>query len=317
MQGTNATTQDLAQEIIDLILDEVAFQTTDHEQRMATLLACSLVCRAFHSRSRRHALAHLRFTLDSLGDERASKLSKVIKKHPHLVLGIQSFTFIIPPRLDAENQSSSLTNGLFSGLYRKMRQSVSYVSPSNQGGLHSLLNSLDQAESLQTLGVIGPSNGHRWSAQLSTYLLTLLLKHPVTSVCMANMRRVPRFILQTLLTASTSLRQLKFSNISFEFFGAANTQGDIISPTSRSPVQELELLDFLPQELIHLVQDCCYSPAFPRLRRLVLSIPFQDLSNQLGDFLQSEMPRLEVLELRGTDVACEYQRPNGHLLCYL
>jgi len=70
----------LPQELIELILDEVASQKSQKEW-MNTLVSCSFVSRSFYAAARRNLFADIDFKLDKNLRNRARRLHKILLKH--------------------------------------------------------------------------------------------------------------------------------------------------------------------------------------------------------------------------------------------
>ncbi|KAF8898049.1 hypothetical protein CPB84DRAFT_1180128 [Gymnopilus junonius] len=108
------TSTHLPQEIIDLIIDEVAC----HGSR-ATLKTCSVVSMAFYLASRKHLFSDISFLVDTSCQTRAAELIKVLQNNDaYLIPAIRSLNLKfdmagLPP--PAHSSSRGILYNKFSG----------------------------------------------------------------------------------------------------------------------------------------------------------------------------------------------------------
>ena len=111
----------LPQEIVNLIVDEVASQNSPE-----TLRSCALVSRSFSSPSRRELFSEIKIDVDETIQPRAKRLLKVLKRgqNVHLMAFIRSLKiFLVSPQLEQRPSASS------SSIFRQMATSISRNFP--------------------------------------------------------------------------------------------------------------------------------------------------------------------------------------------
>ncbi|KAF8876284.1 hypothetical protein CPB84DRAFT_414903 [Gymnopilus junonius] len=117
----------LPQEIVDLIIDAVAYSFFLDEDITRALLLCSLVRKPFHHAARRHLFSNIRFVMDDYANERATNLRRVLthKSNEDLLLRVRSVA-LVPERYDGP-----------------LNQRILRSRKEGQGGLSNLHKTLD------------------------------------------------------------------------------------------------------------------------------------------------------------------------------
>ena len=118
---SNPTTPILPQEIINLIVDEVASQNSPE-----TLRSCALVSRSFSSPSRRQLFSEIEIDVDETLQPRAKRLLKVLKhgQNVDLMVFIRSLkVFLVSPQLEQRQPAPS------SSIFSQMATSISRKFP--------------------------------------------------------------------------------------------------------------------------------------------------------------------------------------------
>ncbi|KAF8960214.1 hypothetical protein BDZ97DRAFT_1922304 [Flammula alnicola] len=126
----------LPQEVINLIIDEIASEWTSDGNLSSALQACSLVSRAFHSQSQRHLFSHIEFEVDDLAQTRAVQLISILE-HPdgeNLLSIIRSIAVFVDTRSSKPltEKASDVTRAAPLNLYERSRDAV-LDAPENSG----------------------------------------------------------------------------------------------------------------------------------------------------------------------------------------
>ncbi|PPQ66531.1 hypothetical protein CVT26_009504 [Gymnopilus dilepis] len=319
-RGSRPTTSGLPQEIIDLIVDEVASQKDNYEARIAALLSFSLVSRAFHSRSRECLFSDIRLSVNQDSERRAEKLRKVLssKKNTSLSSRIRSleYTFPLPPPLynlpPIPRVIELLGLGIFWPRLWHRWQDVRKLLAPRRKIFFDLLHVLSKEAPLEAFGIVGQNDVYRWDPRLDVPLTHMLRGEFLRSLHLISVYNLPRAIMKTIFSSS-NVQDLKLADISFEFLSWQLPPSDeVLVTTPISRITELQITDVLLQDLFYTFQLPNGRPAFPSVRRLVLSFPSTD---RLDDILwlasSRHLPRLDSLEFRGQELDVHYFSPDN------
>ncbi|KDR70168.1 hypothetical protein GALMADRAFT_159992 [Galerina marginata CBS 339.88] len=281
-------TRVLPQELINLILDKLAFQMPD-EESLYTLRACSLVSRSFHSESRRHIFSEIEFIIDENTQKRASKLRSVLKyKNAELASVTRTLKLVLPFHVamgGAQNNSTRSTFLMKLGV--KENGWLKLVDVLKSSNLESLTVAVRARSSYQQLVNIYMDPG----------FFQICSKHNLKSLRLVNIGNVPASLIIEAFS-SFYLSNLELCNISITAQDeSSRSLSDQHSKNILSKINRLEMrrvLCLVPSQVSALFK--CLN--FPLLQTLVVSVPcYPEAAKELWDFIQGVAPTLATLEL--------------------
>ncbi|KDR74444.1 hypothetical protein GALMADRAFT_585719 [Galerina marginata CBS 339.88] len=311
MKSLTQADSTLPQEIVNLIIDEVANNLKPEREALAALRACSLVSKSFHYPSRRYLFSEIKFIADGFAQKRAARLVQTLNRRSNgdLVLNVRSVTFVldIPPTL-IQLRYRYQKKGL-RGLFSRWQWQQKFLGVKKRFGLLEsrvlkLLEVLDHSE-LEHFGLVAQAQVLDWGiGNLVTVpaFLQIFSNPNLNSLHFMNITNIPESII-TDAFFSTNLKELVLCNLttkrSSSIFSGATTPA--LANLLRLEMKRVSytalfsiLIPFLPPS-----SPSPYSQIrFAHLKTLSVSIPNGSTeTDALWEFILGVSPTLETLAL--------------------
>ncbi|KAF8966462.1 hypothetical protein BDZ97DRAFT_1917565 [Flammula alnicola] len=209
----------LPQEVIDLIIDDIA-----SKKERYILRTCALVSTAFYIRCRTHLFTEIEFIADSSIQRRAGRLCKIFKRNPSLVSELRAFKLVIRGAANqvegmiSEVQESQVGRVILFAILFVLGFDAVKVSLAKTVHFFKLLRTISHAP-LRTFSVIGEL-GHEfdWSLfneKTEAHLLAIRSNPSLETLELANLSNLPGSVI-TGTPGPHNLRRLIFRNCTFE-----------------------------------------------------------------------------------------------------
>ncbi|KAF8960229.1 hypothetical protein BDZ97DRAFT_1922315 [Flammula alnicola] len=292
----------LPQEIINLIVDEVAVDSKTDKDSLDALRACSLVSRSFHCHSRRHLFSHIEFLGNKSGQKRAGRLVKILENRANtdLVAGIRSLTLVLdmnsnwPPAMLHPDRLYSRSRKLYLRVTSKLGR--------REDNLLKLLDILSRA-SLEIFALEAQGGSLDWisvNARAKAIFLAIRSNPSLNSLRLSSIINLDP-VLVAGEAPSNNLRELTLSNVGP--LSASGLPSRILPPSSNNlaGIERLDLLNTPHSYIFPLPSPPSASPShyLPRLKSLVIDFPLSDVVlDGLWKFILQFSPTLESLDIR-------------------
>ncbi|KAF8966474.1 hypothetical protein BDZ97DRAFT_686035 [Flammula alnicola] len=307
----------LPQEIIDLIIDNVASMKDKNYLR-----ACALVSRAFLGRSRHHLFMNIEVVVDGSTQKRSGRLRKVLQSNPTLVLGIRSFRIYIPNTPPKSKLERKILRTRLVWLYRHTYTKM-VVFGRKLGLLRNhflwLLQTISRAP-VETLAVKVEPPTLDWnvfSKKMRALLLTIRSNSSLKTLELSSLHDLPASMILATLGNGNTLQNLLLHSCAIAPWGTplfkSDLFGNFVIPPSFRQLQRLEIkrlpfrnffsqaLEFSPS--FGDASSPISIPLFPGLLSLTLDIPSyrRDNAAYIWQFMMSGSRSIKSLEIKIPD----------------
>ena len=304
---------DIPQEIVDIIVHEIASQDLTGE----TLRACSLVSKPFCFSCRRHLFSDIKMVSDGFCQSRAARLVKILQNPDNVGLAacVRSLTLI----LDVPSSRAYPFLGskiLGRRLYKSKMTALTLASRLHfyENNLFKALNLLMQAPlesfTLHTQGTVPNWENVVGVAGSMKKAVLIACTTPLTILRLSNLVDIDESLIIRVLHSST-LKELALTHLTLR-----THDGD--ENLDLQPIaSQIERLDLRHISYIQVLRTMG-RPALPtlpmpypfisfsRLRNLTISIPWSDLeTGRLWQFMLGVADTLETLEIEEIKWRCK------------
>ncbi|KAH9483077.1 hypothetical protein JR316_0005177 [Psilocybe cubensis] len=305
----------LPQEIVNLVIDEVAssLQSSTEPRRAAlsTLKACTLVSHSFRQQARKHLFSQVHVRIDKHGHQHNGRIQSLGMAESD---GVVHFFRTLIFTVDLPFRKKSFVNLPFSGTGaikpKTSRWSVlRFVDVFRLRGTDAAntIAALNTA-CLHTLEIVGRQSFYVWdcNGKIGHGLGDICAKETLRSLRISKVVALPSSILKDAIQ-STHLYNLTLSQISIANIQSDHPDSSYGQGTSSGRVShlgQLEATGFSCSALLNILKCDGHASTpryvtFPYLRKLAISVPtLPSEMDELWSFLQHISQTLECLELQ-------------------
>ena len=296
---------DIPQEIVDIIVHEIASQDLTGE----TLRACSLVSKPFCFSCRRHLFSDIKLVSDGFCQSRAARLVKILQNPDNVGLAacVRSLTLI----LDVPSSRAYPILGskiLGRRLYKSKMAALTLASRLHlyENNLIKALNLLMQAPlenfTLHTRGAALDWDNEIGVAGSMKKVIVIACTAHLTTLRLSNLVNIDESLI-TWVVHSSTLKELALTHLALR---VCDSDANLDLQPIASQIERLDLRHISYMQVLRTMG----RPALPtlpmpypfisfsRLRNLTISIPWSDLeTGRLWQFMLGVADTLETLEI--------------------
>ena len=277
------------QEIIDLIIDEVASQISPK-----ALQPYSSISKAFHASCRRYLFSEIEIAVDGLSHLRSQNLIKILKNshNASLISTVGSLRIVFP-------------SNKYRSKWDKFRLPILSIKGRWENSFLNILNLLSQAPALTAFTLHAPRSApvnlwNRVDDRTMEALRSLCTKPSLRSLHLSNLNYLEESLITRVILANT-LVELSLNNVALGWHDDGVNHNPNLTPII-SRIEKLDVRSVSSFQVFRILGRAKPTPnpfvAFPRLRSFAFSALCGEFEMQrIWGFICEVAETLETLEI--------------------